>query len=244
MQRQFNAELLKIRSTRTTIGLALGMVALVVLSALLTGLLTKASQLVTTEDQRELLSAGTVADLFASLAGILLVTGEYRYGTIRPTFLFTPRRARVLAAKVAAGVLAGAAFGIAGAVLGFAIGYACLAGRGFDYALDGAQTALLLLGTVGGAALWGGIGVGVGALVRNQVGAIIGVLAWGFVVENLLFALVPDLGRLGPNHAQTALLGLTTDHLLSAAPGGLVLAAWAGALALVGSAIAVRRDVV
>ena len=31
-------------------------------------------------------------------------------------------------------------------------------------------------------------------IVRNQVGAIIGLLAWGFVVENLLFALVP-VGR-------------------------------------------------
>jgi ABC-2 type transport system permease protein len=240
---QFKAELLKIRSTRTTTGLVLGMLALVVLTSVLTGLLTKVSQLVTTEDQRELLSAGTISDLFASLAGIMLVTGEYRYGTIRPTFLFTPVRSRVLAAKVAAGALAGAAFGVAGAVLAFAIGYACLAGRGIDFALDGGQVALLLLGTVAGSALWGGIGTGVGAVVRNQVGAIIGVLAWGFVAENLLFALVPALGRFGPNHAGEALIGLTSDHLLTAAPGGLVLAVWAAALALAGVAVAARRDV-
>lgn len=243
MRSQLKAELLKIRSTRTTAGLVLGMVAVILLFSLLTGLLTKAPELVTTEQQRELLSVGSFSGLFAALAGIMLVTSEYRYGTLRPTFLFTPRRTRVLGAKVAAGVLAGATFGLVGAALGFGIGYACLAGRGIDFALDGGQVALLLLGTVGGAALWGGIGVGVGAIVRNQVGSIIGVLAWGFIAENLLFAFVPDLGRLGPNHAQEALIGISTEHLLTAAPGGLVLAAWTAALALAGIAVATRRDV-
>ncbi len=71
-------------------------------------------------------------------------------------------------------------------------------------------TALLLGGTLAATALWGAIGVALGTIVRNQVGAIIGLLAWGFVAENLLFALVPDVGRLGPVHAQDALIGLTT----------------------------------
>jgi ABC-2 type transport system permease protein len=243
MTRQFRAELLKIRSTRTTIGLVLGMLGLVVLFSLLSGLLTKAPDLVTAEDQREVLSVGSLAGVFAALAGIMLVTSEYRYGTIRPTFLFTPTRSRVLGAKLAAGVLAGVVFGIVGGLLGFAIGYACVAGRGIDYALSGGQTALLLLGTAAGTALWGAIGVAVGALVRNQVGAIIGVLAWGFVVENLLFGLVPSVGRFGPSHAADALIGLTTEHLLHATVGGLVLVAWTVALSVAGPPLAVRRDV-
>jgi ABC-2 type transport system permease protein len=243
MTDQFSAELLKIRSTRTTVGLVLGMVALILLFSLLTGLVTKAPDLVTREDQRELLSVGSFAGVFSALAGIMLVTSEYRYGTIRATFLFTPRRTGVLGAKLAAGILAGVVFGFIGAVLGFGIGYACLAGRGIDFALDGGQTALLLLGTVAGAGLWGGIGVAVGAFIRNQVGAIIALLAWGFVAENLLFGLVPAVGRFGPVHAGDALVGLTTAHLLPAAPGGLVLVAWAAALSLAGIPLAVRRDV-
>jgi ABC-2 type transport system permease protein len=240
---QFRAELLKVRSTRTTAGLALGMVALILLFSLLTGLITKAPDLVTTEDQRELLSVGTFAALFSSLAGIMLVTSEYRYGTIRATFLYTPRRRRVLGAKLAAGILAGVVFGIIGAALGFGIGYACLAGRGIDYSLDGGQTALLLLGTVAGAGLWGAIAVAVGALLRGQVAAIIAVLAWGFVAENLIFGLVPSVGRFGPVHAVDALVGLDMAHFLPAAAGGLVLVAWAAVLALAGVPAAVRRDV-
>jgi ABC-2 type transport system permease protein len=243
MTSQFKAELLKIRSTRTTIGLVLGMLGLILLFSVLTGLVTKMPELVSTEDQRSLLSVGSFAGVFSALAGIMLVTGEYRYGTIRPTFLFTPRRSRVLGAKLAAGVLAGVVFGIAGEVLAFGVGYACLAGRGIDYALSGGQTALLLVGSVAATGLWGALGVALGAFVRNQVGAIIGLLAWGFLAENLLFSLVPDVGRFGPVHAQDGLMGLTTEHLLHATAGALVLVAWAAVLSAAGITVAVRRDV-
>ena len=240
---QLRAELLKIRSTRTTVGLVLGMVGLGVLFSLLAGLLTKRADLVTTEDQRGLLGVGSLAGIFSALAGILLVTSEYRYGTIRPTFLFTPNRTRVLGAKLTAGVLAGLIFGVVGEALSYGIGYACLAGRGIDYRLDAGQMTLLVLGTVAASALWGGIGVALGGLVRNQVGAIIGLLAWGFLAENLLFGLVPSVGRFGPVHAQDALAGLTTDHLLHPTPGALVLIAWAALLSVAGVRLAVRRDV-
>jgi ABC-2 type transport system permease protein len=240
---QVKAELLKIRTTRTTLGIVLGMVALVLLFSLLSGLLTKAPSLTSTEDQRGLLSVGSLAGVFSALAGVMLVTSEYRHGTIRPTFLFTPRRSRVIDAKLAAGLLAGIVFGIVGEGLGFAIGYACLGGRGIDYALTADQTTLLVLGTLASVALWGALGVGIGTIARNQVGAIIGLLAWGFVAENLLFAFVPSVGRFAPAHAGDALIGLTSKHLLPAAAGGAILLAWTIAFALTGTALAARRDV-
>ncbi len=240
---QTKAELLKIRSTRTTLGLLLGMIALAFLIAFLTGLLTEAGQLTSKEDQLGLLGNGSLAGVFAALAGILLVTSEYRFGTIRPTFLFTPRRARVLAAKLVAGLLAGLAFGFIGEGLVLAIGFAILKGRGIPVALDGGDITLLVLGTLAGVALWGAIGVGLGAIVRNQVGAVVGLLAWGFIVENLLFAFVPSIGRFSPVHSQNAMIGLTTEHLLSPAAGAAVLIAWAAALGLIGLAVTARHDV-
>jgi ABC-2 type transport system permease protein len=240
---QTRAELLKIRSTRTTIGIVLGMIALILLFSLLSGLLTKAPNLTGTEDQRGLLGVGSTSGVFSALAGIMLVTSEYRFGTIRPTFLFTPRRSRVVGAKLAAGLLAGILFGVVGEGLGFAIGYASIKGRGIDYALTAGQTALLVLGTLAGVALWGALGVGIGMVVRNQVGAIIGLLAWGLIAENLLFAFVPSVGRFAPVHAQDALMGLTTDHLLPAAAGGATLVAWTIAFSLAAVGLAARRDV-
>lgn len=240
---QTSAELMKLRSTRTTVGLVLGMLALIVLFGLLAGLLTHADNLTTPENQRGLFGVGSLSGVFSALAGVLLVTGEYRFGTIRPTFLFTPRRSRVIGAKLIAGLLAGLIFGVVGEALGFAIGYVCLRSRGIPLALHGGSLTLLLLGTIAGVALWGAIGVGIASIVRNQIGTIVGLLAWGFVVENLLFAFVPSVGRLTPGEAGNALSGLTTEHLLSAAAGGAVLVAWVVALALAGLALTARRDV-
>lgn len=240
---QVRAELLKVRSTRTTLGLMLGMIALILLFALLTGLLSKAGDLSTSEHQRQLLGFGSLAGIFSALAGVLLVTSEFRFGTIRPTFLFTAQRPRVLAAKLVAGLLAGLGFGVVGEGVGFAIGYLLLEARGISFALSGGDVALLILGTLAATALWAAIGVGLGAIVRNQVGAVIGLLAWGFIVDNLLFGLVPSIGRFTPTRAQDALIGLTTEHLLSPAAGGLVLVAWVAALALIGLPLVARRDV-
>ena len=240
---QIRAELLKIRSTRTTLGLVAGMVALIVLFALLSGLLTKAPRLTTTEDQRGLLDVGSTAGLFSALAGVMLITGEYRHGTIKPTFLFDPRRSRVLAAKAIASLLAGIAFGLVGLALGFGIGALALHARGIPFALSTGQAALLIGGGLAAVALWGGIGVAVGAIVRSQVGAIVGLLVWGLIVDSLLFAFVPSVGRYSPNRAESALEGLTAKHLLPAAAGGAVLLAWAAALTIAGIVATARRDV-
>jgi ABC-2 type transport system permease protein len=61
---------------------------------------------------------------------VLLVTSEYRYGTIRPTFLFTPRRAEVLSAKLTAGLIAGLVFGAVSVGLAVGIGSLILSARG------------------------------------------------------------------------------------------------------------------
>jgi ABC-2 type transport system permease protein len=240
---QIRAELLKLRSTRTMIGLILGMVALILLITLLSGLLTHPSGLASKEDQRELLSLSSVAGVFSALAGVLLVTSEYRFGTIRPTFLFNPMRSRVLAAKVVAGALAGLAFGVLAEAIGWAVGYAILGARHVTVVLSSSDILLLTLGGLVGAALWGAIGVGLGAIIHNQVGAIITLLAWGFVVENLLFGLAPSVGRFMPTRASDALAGLRVDHLLSPGAGAIILIAWVGALAGVGIALSVRQDI-
>ena len=219
------------------------MLALIVLFGLLAGLLTHADNLTTAENQRGLFGVGSLAGVFSALTGVLLVTGEYRFGTIRPTFLFTPRRSRVIVAKLVASALAGLAFGVVGEALGFGLGYVCLRARGIPLALHGGSLTLLLLGTVAAVALWGAIGASVAAIVRNQIGTIIGLLAWGFIVENLLFAFVPSVGRLTPGEAESALTGLTTYHLLSAAAGGAVLVTWVAVLSLAGLAVTDRRDV-
>lgn len=243
MIRQVRAELLKIRSTRTTIGLLLGMVALILLFTLLTGLLSSVPSLSTAEDQRQFLSLADLAGVFSALSGLMLVASEYRYGTMRPTILFTPHRSRVLVAKVIAGIIAGLAFSVVAEAIGWGLGYTLISGRGINFALSSGDDLQLLLGGLASVALWGAIGVGLGAVLRNQVAGVITLLAWGFVVGPLLFGLVPSVGRFMPTYAGDGLIGLTTRHLLPAVAGGAVLVGWTALLAAVGIALTARRDV-
>jgi ABC-2 type transport system permease protein len=243
MRDQIAAEMLKIRSTRTTLGLLIGLVFLIVMFTILAGTLSALSQLLTEQDQLALLSVGSDAGIFAALAGIMLFTSEYRFGTIRPTFLFNPSRYRIFGSKIVAGALAGFAFGVIGEGLNLAIALIILKARVVPITLSGANFAQLIAGAVIGAAMWGAIGVGLGAIIPNQVGAIISLLAWGFVVENTVFALLPAVGRYLPVHAQNSMMGITTLHLLPAWEGVAVLIAWTLGLGAVGISLLRRRDV-
>jgi ABC-2 type transport system permease protein len=243
MMAQIKAELLKVRSTRTTSGLVAGMAGLTVLVVVLSGLLTQAEDLASKKDQLSLFAPGGLALIFSGLAGVLLVTSEYRYGTIHPTFVFTPRRGRVLWAKLTAGVLTGLVFGVTGVGLALGIGSLILSARGIPSALDGGEITLLVLGGLAAIGLRGAFGVGLGAIVRNQVAAVIGLLAWDFVVNGLLFGLAPSVGRFMPTTAADALMGLKTAHLLGPAAGGATLFGWTLVLALAGIALTRRRDV-
>jgi ABC-2 type transport system permease protein len=240
---QVRAERLKVRSTRTTLGLVVGMILLTLLTLLLSGLLTPADGLSSKMDQLNLLATGGIALIFSGLAGVLLITSEYRYGTIRPTFLFTPRRTNVLLAKLTTGLLTGLVFGVAAVALSLALGSLILSARGISSSLDRGNIALLAGGGVAGISLRGAFGVGLGAIVRNQVAAVIALLAWDFVINGLLFGLAPSVGRFMPTTAANALMGLKTEHLLSPAAGGAVLLGWVLTLALAGLALTLRRDV-
>lgn len=243
MTAQVRAELLKLRSTRTTFGLVLGMLALILLLVLVGGLTMDATGLAREDNQRTLLGGGQSATLFAALVGVMVVTSEFRFGTIRSTLLVEPRRARLIAAKLLAGLLTGIAFGVVAVGISLGLGAAVLAGRGVGLALDTRALLHLTLGTIAVTALWAGIGVGLGAIVRHQVGAIVGLLAWTFLAESLLFGFVPSVGRFAPGPAGRPLAGDSAAHLLTPSAGGLLLVAYTLALAAAGAVATARRDI-
>ena len=240
---QLRAELLKIRSTRTTVGLLVGLIILALIFTVLTCTLSPMNQLVTEQDQISLLSFGSIAGLFAALAGVMLLTSEYRFGTIRPTSLFNPKRNRLFTSKVAAGVVSGLVFGVIGEGIVFSIGMVIFKIRGVDIVMSGANMTELIIGAIVGTALWGAIGVALGAIVPNQVGAVIALLAWGFVVENLVFGFLPKLGRFLPVHASDAMMGPIQNKLLPGSAGVLIMVAWPLALAIIGISLLRRRDI-
>jgi ABC-2 type transport system permease protein len=246
MTAQLRSELRKLRTTRTSLGLLLGLVALI-LFGVVAGAFSSESDLSLAENQRELIGNGGFAAVFAALVGVMAMTSEFRHGTIRATFVFTPFRHLVVAAKAVASEAVGMAFGALGAGLALGAGVLLIRARGYELLLGAEDVRRLLVGTIVMSALWAVIGVGLGALVRNQVFAIVGLFAWVFVVEVLAFEYLPEVARFAPGAAGTALTGDTvgdsSSHLLSAPAGAAVLAVYAVAILAAGAIVTNRRDV-
>ena len=243
MTDQLLSELRKMRSTRTNLGLLAGMIGLTLLTVLVNGFVFTANELQTHDNQHTLLSAGTSGALFAALIGVMAITGEFRHGTIRSTFVVTPDRGRVIAAKVIASLLMGIAFGLVAIGLSFGVGYAILAGRGIDFALDTNHVLLLVFGTLLMTALWAALGVGLGAVIKNQVFAVIGLIIWAFVIDNLLRELLSDVGRFTPVAASDSITAGFADYLLTPFAGGLLLLGYVAVVVAAGAMLVARRDV-
>jgi ABC-2 type transport system permease protein len=94
-----------------------------------------------------------------------------------------------------------------------------------------------------GTALWAVAGLGVGALVRNQVAALVGLCAWLLFVESLLVGNVPDAGRFAPGAAAAAIAGKDPGDLLAPGVGALLLAVYAVAAIAAGRRAIERRDI-
>jgi hypothetical protein len=109
--------------------------------------------------------------------------------------------------------------------------------------LDGGDYALLIAGGTAASALWAAIGVGIGALVRNQVPTLIGLSAWLLFVEGLFGEGVMSVGRYAPGLLGMAVSGQEPDTLLAPGLSLLLLALYAAAAAAAGLVATNRRDV-
>jgi ABC-type transport system involved in multi-copper enzyme maturation permease subunit len=244
MSDQLASELLKLRTTRTAALLLLAAGAMSLFGVAVEALSRDAARLAPEQAQRDLFSSGvTVGVFFATLAGLLAVTSEFRYGTIRPTLIVEPRRRVVVAAKLAAAAVAGLAFAVVCVAATFGAGIGLLAVRGVDVALTGPHILVLVLGPLASSMVSAMIGVAAGTLIRNQAGAVVALAAYALLVDAVLFAAVPSVGRYLPGKAGDALAGRPDALLLAPGAGAAVLIGWAIAFLLAAMVWIDRRDV-
>lgn len=204
-------------------------------------------------------TATAVGYVFPLLIGTLMVTSEFRHQTLTPTFLAFPRRGTALAGKVVVGILLGLLYGVLGTLAAVGAGAGFLAGFGIDTGLGEADTWALIGRMLIAFVLWVLIGIGVGALVRNQVGAVVGVLVFtqflepiGRVAGSFVDGL-SEVVRFLPGAAGDALVGASVftgigptggdGGTLEWWAGGIVLLAYAAVFLVVGWATTWRRDV-
>ena len=195
----------------------------------------------------------SVAYLLTLTIGVMSIGSEYRHMTITSTFLATPKRVRVMVAKVSSLLGIGVFYGLVFLLGSVGVGATTIAAKGYSpFPQVGTITrtlalSLLILG------LWALIGLGTGILIPNQVAAILIAVGAAWIVlplAGLLLGFVswgkPIVPYL-PSEATSAMVGAlnsdTSVQLLSWWAGALVLVIYAMVMAGIGSLLTIHRDV-
>lgn len=196
--------------------------------------------------------------LITLMLGVHVMTSEFGARTVTSTFLAEPRRSRVVLAKLVLSGLFGAAFWVIATAAGGIATPLFLAAEHLPASAFGSSVVVraVLMGLLA-FVLWGVFGLGLGAVLRNQVIAVvaaIGVYAGGFIVAegiaHLLYYVwhsswLLGLAVLAPAEATNVML--TAGQAFQGAPpwwaGTLVLTGYCVALAAVGVAAIRRLDI-
>jgi ABC-2 type transport system permease protein len=199
---------------------------------------------------RRLVGAGfAVGGVWMSaIVGVLCVTGEYRHKIMTTSLLVEPRRWRLLAAKAIAALIWGLGLAVASLLLVGAMGIPLLKTEGGSVSALFNQAGAVLPGFFAAFALLALFGAGLGTLIKNQIAAVVIILAITFIVEPVFDGLLPQVGRWLPFAASASVAGGLLPngeraYLLSWWLAAIVLAAWGLVPIVLGYFTTFTRDV-
>jgi len=248
MNRLVRTELLKLRATRTIVAgmCAAPAVAGIVTVAILGAAGRQGNDPLGPDSLVHVIGGpAAVITLIAVLLGVIGMAGEYRHQTVTTTFLASPRRRDVVVAKLVAHSLTGALMALLSLAVATASAVPWLHVSGVDVHLDG-ESVRVAAGLVASTALYGALGVSIGALIRNQTTAATVVLIWVLAVEGLIGDLVDDAAVVQwlPAAAGRALvhIGPSDDGLPVLAAVG-IFAVYVVAFAAAGTRLTIDRDI-
>lgn len=244
-----HAEVRKITGTRLALGLLLGAVAITVVALGFTlwgpagaGVEVEGAPgaVATTDDVLSLLGVVSIVHIFALILGVTFATAEYRHQTAATSFLAEPRRWRVLAAKAATVAVAAAGYAVVTLATATGVVWLHTVTQAIPLPLSSAVGTYMAM-TVLAAAVNAVIGLGVGAAIRSQVGAVVAVLVWLFVLEGLIGGLLPSLAPWTPFAAGGAMTA--PSDRMSAGSATVLAVSYAALAMVVGAWLTERRDV-
>jgi ABC-2 type transport system permease protein len=245
MNTVIQAEVLKLRTIRSP-WLLLAFCPLLVIAGI-SGLVASGGNVHDPFAQSQALAHVGLASILTLVFGTFAVAGEYRHKTITDTYLGTPSRGQVIGAKLVVYATTGALAGLVASLVGLATAAIWWSAKGASFSWSNSA----MWATIGGGVAWNAafaaIGVGVGALVRSLVGAIVAALAWVAIVEGIIGQLVGGFSRWLPFNAGEALGAaakpIVTHNLLPRWGGGIMLAGYTIVFATAAMLTSMRRDV-
>ena len=198
--------------------------------------------IMTREDQRSLLAFAANTMMMAGLFGAIAVAREYGHHTVVPMFLATPRRSRAMLFQLTAIVLAGAIVGLVGEALTLTAGAISMPIAGQSILITASDVVRLLAAAAITGAAGAALGAGIGAIVRNTGGAVIGAVVILMIVPPIAVQMTNDAASWVPGTLANVLSGVSEEPSPAAAVAALVV--WGLVPALAGVAVVRRRDVV
>jgi len=261
MIRQIRIELLKMSTVRFNYGLLAGAAALTgIFSAIEASRAGTAgagvAPLNTYSGLSTIVTGGVWGLLFAAVLGVTISSGEFRHQTATLTYLATPNRTRVLAAKMVAAAFGGAVFGLLVYAMAAGVGLGFVAGHHYPVSIGAVTFVRFGLGHLVGGALLGCLGAVIGSLIRSQIAGVIGVFVWSIIFESLIGGLFTSVRPYLPYTAGTTLAGTalgaagfgpshadTAGSALPFAAAAALLIGMSVVLAAVAARTTVRRDI-
>lgn len=156
--------------------------------------------------------------VFVLVIALMLVTTEFRHGTIGRTLQLTPSRTRVLAAKAFAGIGYSVVFFATSLVVVALFVWIRMATADVSLEFGDAVWTAVWQG-LAGLALTAIFGVAIGALLRSQVVAITLSLVWVFILEQLINQFLPSVGRWLPFQALNSIF--ISEEIMATMPEGM-----------------------
>jgi ABC-2 type transport system permease protein len=219
--------------------------SMLLIEGLAAGLLTGLADVkdLKARDPATLLIGTPLSTVLIFTLGALLATNEYRHGTANQTFVITPRRERVIAAKLAVGLVVGIVSALLYVTVNAGLGLAILSSRGVP--VDGDLAVNIYSGVGTGIVLGCLFGVALGALLRNQILTIVTGLVLFLVRGVFALFIGEDVGKFFPGEALLALQGTpgAEKTLLNQVDAGLVLGATCAVLAVAGILVTRYREI-
>jgi ABC-2 type transport system permease protein len=202
-----------------------------------------------------------ISGLFVMLLSILLITNEYHHQTVTSTFLATPRRTTVVAAKFVMAIIMAVVVWVVVTAMNVIVGLLFYNSRGLDSGIGSSAVLRAIAVNLLMYALWAVFGIGLGALLRSQIGAtvtsallytigIYGAFAVIALIHQFIFrhdvvwkavVLIPAIAaQIAETPNDTSLPGNVEVHWWV---GVVVMLAYGVVMTVVGTSILRKRDI-
>lgn len=197
--------------------------------------------------------------MFVMLLGVLMVTNEFHHQTATATFLTTPHRSAVIMSKLTAAVAVGGAMALLTMLIDVIVGAPIISSWGLGTALGEGETTKIMSLNLLTYVIWTIIGIGLGVLIRSQIGATVtatilylpGTYLSFIAIAGIYYLIKEDwvykAGIALPTIASSTLTQGALDVGETVLPGRLVaffvLLGWGVLAATIGILITRKRDI-